>query len=101
MREKFVPQGDGKLIFRQKSYGPTFGGGHDIYIADGSDRNSSTANFPETYNRAGGYKLEYNTDTFRKFSGGDTSSFKVEECEVFRLWDSDIIKPWYAWWQIK
>ena len=52
MMEKFVPQGDEKLIYRRKDYGPTFGGGNDIRIYDGcKDNNSSNANFPTTFNR--------------------------------------------------
>ena len=52
MMEKFVPQGDGNLIFRHKDYGPTFGSGHDIRISDGcNNNNDSYANFPHTYNR--------------------------------------------------
>ena len=60
-----------------------------MHISDGCNSNSdSTANFPTTYNRAGGNKLARNKDTWRMFSGGDTSNFKVEEYEVFRVWYS-------------
>ena len=89
MREKFVPQRDDQLILRHSSYGPTFGGGRDMCISDGCNSNSSSyANFPSTYNRAGENKLAKNKDTWRMFSGGDTSSFRVIEYEVFRVWYS-------------
>ena len=52
MMEKFVPQGDGNLIFRHKDYGPSFGCGCDIRIYDGcNNNNNSYADFPFTYNR--------------------------------------------------
>ena len=77
MREKFVPQGDDHLIKNRSGYGPVFGCA-DIGIYDGCNSNSrSFANFPYTYNRAGGNKLEDNKDTWRMFSGGDTSFFRV------------------------
>ena len=86
MREKFVPQGDEKLIYRYSGWGPTFGG-DDIDIKDDCNSNSnSRANFPHTYNRAGGNKLARNEDTYRMFSG--SYNFRVVEYEVFRVWYS-------------
>ena len=88
MEEKFVPQGDNCLIFRQGRYGPAFGGGggHDIGIADWCNNNEdSYARFPCTYDRPGRDKLERNRDTYRMFSGGDTYNFRVDEYEVFQL----------------
>jgi len=42
-----VPVSDNNLIYSDTSYGPTFGGGYDIYISDNcSTSNSSYANFP-------------------------------------------------------
>ena len=88
MREKFVPQGDDKLIYCCSDRGPIFGD-CDIAILDGCNSNSnSVANFPNTYNRAGGDKLARSKDMYRIFSGGDTYSFRVEEYEVFKLWYS-------------
>ena len=77
MREKFVPQGNGELVYRNSCYGPIFGGGHDIVISDCCNNSSSYADFPNTYNRAGGNKLANNEDTWRMFSGGDTKYFRV------------------------
>ena len=90
MKEKFVPQRDDVLIFNRRDYGPTFGGGSDIAIHDGcNNHNSSHANFPCTYNRKGGNKLERNQNSFHTFSGGYTYHFRVEEYEVFKLWYSE------------
>ena len=88
MGEKFVPQGDDCLINCCRGWGPCFGYGSDMAISDGCNRKNSQANFPTTYNRAGGNKLDKKKDTFRMFSGGDTCHFRVEEYEVFKLWFS-------------
>ena len=42
-----IPQKDNNLILCNKDYGPTFGGGSDIYI---KNRESASASFPYTYN---------------------------------------------------
>ena len=89
MKEKFVPQKEDQLILRYRGYGPIFGGGYDMYISNDCNSNiNSYANFPFTYNRAGGNKLKKGKDTWRMFSGGDTYHFKVVEYEVFKLWYS-------------
>ena len=87
MLEKFVPQGDNYLIQNKNSYGPTFGGGADIYIGDKCNiEKNSRANFPYTYNREGGNKLGNNQTTWTMFSGATNGyKFKVVEYEVFRL----------------
>ena len=86
MKEKFVPQGDEKLIGRYGSFGPTFGSSSDLYISDGCNFNDiSRADFLKTYNRDGGKKLVSNQNNYRKFSGGNTSRFKVLEYEVFQV----------------
>ena len=77
MREKFVAQGDDKLIYRNRNNGPVFGG-DDIDICDGCNKNNkSYANFPWTYNRAGENKLTRGEDTYRMFTGGSTYNFRV------------------------
>jgi hypothetical protein len=63
-------------IFDVPSYGPTFGGGHDIYVPDKSNATDGYTNFPHTY-----------TDTTRKgsvtFSGN--YSFRTSDIEVYKL----------------
>ena len=56
------------------NYGPTFGGGHDIYICD----NSNTSNSSNSY--AG---HTYNNVTYQELTG--TKNFKCLEIEVFEL----------------
>ena len=67
---------DGNNAFYDiSSYGPTFGNGHDIYIANNCTQNvSSNCNFPYAY---GGTKS-------RCLSGG-YYYFKVNEIEVFKI----------------
>ena len=53
MKEKFVPKNSNHLIRQSSPYGPIFGNGPDIYIADSCNvNNHSGARFPITYNRA-------------------------------------------------
>ena len=69
------------------SYGPIFGTGHDIYIADKCNSNSdSYTNFPGSYNRGSGEKIVNNQASKLTFGGvpsGD--SMRIEEYEVFRV----------------
>ena len=85
MKEKFVPQGDNRLILGHQHSGPVFGGGYgnDINITDGCNKNKSYSDFPETYNRENGKKLKNNEETHRLFAGDKT--FKVIEYEVFQF----------------
>ena len=70
LKEKFVPQTDNKLIRRQSGYGPVFGSGYDVAIKDQcNNKNNSYANFPSTYNRAGGSKIEQGQASYEMFSG--------------------------------
>ena len=46
-----VPQRTEYIVYCNPGYGPTFGGGHDLYIANQCGSNtSSSANFGHTYN---------------------------------------------------
>ena len=46
-----------QAIYMNPSYGPTFGGGHDIYIADKANSNiNSYAQIGLSYNRPSGVK---------------------------------------------
>ena len=64
-------------FYNHYSYGPTFGGGHDIRISDNSDRANSYINFGNTY-----------TDTTsrgqRLFTGN--TYFLVSEIEVYQVY---------------
>ena len=66
-------------IFRGSSYGPTFGGGHDIYIADNANSNTdSNTGFGNAYTVPSGVQ-----DGHTILAG--TYSFSPDEVEVFYL----------------
>jgi len=48
---KYANKNDTNHVYFNSSYGPTFGGGHDIHICDNPNLNSNSySNFPTTYN---------------------------------------------------
>ena len=62
-------------IYDNSSYGPTFGNGNDLYIANGCSSNySSYCNFPQSYH---GFKQRILT--------GGVYNFKVDEIEVYQI----------------
>jgi len=64
-------------IYCATNYGPTFGGGHDLYICSNSHScNSSYSNFPSYYNDS----LGHGKTTF-----AGANNFTVSEIEVFRV----------------
>jgi len=64
-------------IYCKSGYGPTFGGGHDLYICSNCNSvGSSYSSFPNSYTDSLGYK---NTT----FAGA--YNFTVSEIEVFRV----------------
>lgn len=68
-------------IYGNNGYGPTFGGGHDIYIADnaGSNTNSYT-NLGHNYVQLAGYK--YGDSSTKNLLAG-SYNFQPHEVEVF------------------
>lgn len=68
-------------IYGNNGYGPTFGGGHDIYIADnaGSNTNSYT-NLGHNYVQPAGYKYG-DSNTGNLLAG--SYNFQPHEVEVF------------------
>ena len=83
---KSTPKDEGNqyAIRRSSGYGPTFGGGHDLYIASdaGSNTKSSTAYFGSTYNLPHGY-THGETNTGSLFGG--SYYFTPSEVEVLYL----------------
>jgi len=66
--------------YNSSGYGPTFGGGHDLYICDGS--NNSTSSYS---NLGYSFKLpkhQYSTTQVKNFLAG-SYNFTCEEIEVF------------------
>ena len=76
-------------IYRDPSYGPTFGGGHDIYIADNANQNANSyANFGTSYSLPNGI-----TDSSTILAG--TRYFSTDEVEVFYLaWT--LLTAWFT-----
>ncbi len=73
-----------KAIADRIDYGPVYGGGHDLCIADKCNQNNSGANFPTSYNC--GSKYQQNQQTYTLFSGATNGyNFRVIEYEVFEV----------------
>ena len=68
------------------SYGPTFGGGHDIYLSDKcNENNGSYTNFPHSYNLASN-PYTNNQASHTAFCGAASGkNFKVIEYEVYKV----------------
>ena len=64
------------------SYGPTFGGGHDIYVSDyASSNTNSHTNLGYTYAAPSGYS--YGSTFARTFLAGSYYNFQPDEVETF------------------
>ena len=85
-KEKYVPNSGNNLIHRYIGYGPIFGGGYDLHLADSCNNNSSSyANFPVSYNRAEN-KIANSQESYANFSGATNGhGFRVVEYEVFQV----------------
>jgi hypothetical protein len=72
-------QNTGNAIYTYNSYGPTFGGGHDIYISnDAASNTNSYTNFNHYYQAPSGV-----SDTNTILAG--TRNFQPSEVEVFHI----------------
>ena len=72
------------MIYCDNRYGPTFGGGHDLYLSDNCNTNNdSFSNFPFTYNLEGPVKYTKNQEDYATFTG--KYRFKVTDYEVFKI----------------
>ena len=66
-------------IYREPGYGPTFGGGHDIYIADNANQNANSyTNFGSSYSLPNEV-----ADSYTILAGA--RYFSPDEVEVFYL----------------
>ena len=73
---------DTSSIYCDDSYGPTFGGGHDLYISSGSNAdNSSYSNLGNSYNFTSAI---YGPNQALSFLAG-SYNFQTSEIEVFAL----------------
>ena len=71
LNDKFYTQ----AIYRSNSYGPIFGGGHDLLIANGCTGNSSSSV----------NKSSYNTGNYNLLGGSSSTSFQVTYYEVYKV----------------
>ena len=70
-----------RSIYSYYNYGPTFGGGHDIYIANNAaSRTSSYSNLGHTYSPPPGYS--YGSSFTQSFLAG-SYNFRPDQVEVF------------------
>ena len=71
-------------IYDCSSYGPTFGGGHDIYVANyASSNGASYTNLGHTYSAPSGYSYG-NSFSYTFLHGqSNTNNFTPDEIETF------------------
>ena len=62
-------------VYRHNSYGPTFGGGHDLYLANSCRSNTSSSCS----------KSSYNTGNNNLLGGSSSTSFQVSYYEVYQV----------------
>lgn len=68
-------------MYGNSNYGPTFGGGHDIYIANNAGSNANSYNnLGHTYVQVAGYK--YQAGNTKNLLAG-TYTYTPQEVEVF------------------
>ena len=69
-------------VYHYYDYGPTFGGGHDIYVPpDYNNSTESYINFPNSYQDTLGKGRSIFTGDYNN----NNSNFKLKEIEVFKL----------------
>ena len=68
-------------LYTCSSYGPTFRGGHDVYIADVAKSNTNSySNLGYNYNQRSDYNV---SDSFNQSLLAGSYNFRVYEVEVF------------------
>ena len=70
-----IDQANQNGIYKNNSYGPCFGGGHDLYLSNSSKNNSSS------YCN----KSSYNTGNNNLLGGTGSTSFQVSNYEVYQV----------------
>ena len=97
LKEKYIPIDESNLIHGYSGYGPTFGDGHDLYLADSCNSNTSSyTNFPHRYNRAGENGIINNQESYTNFAGATNGkNFRVLEYEVFQVLYQWLCSHWF------
>ena len=68
-------QMESSAVYRNNSYGPTFGGGHDLYLANScKSNNNSYCN-----------KSSYSTENVNLLGNGGQTNFQVSSYEVYQV----------------
>jgi len=75
---KLAISGSGNALYDGTSYGPTFGGGHDMHISDGSNANTNSYCYSYSYTYPNGNSGSAGA-SFMLGAG----NFQVAEVEVF------------------
>ena len=76
-----IYRNEGCAIYDHSNYGPTFGGGHDIYISDTCNQNTgNNSNFGFTYRSP----FQYDSNESRNYLAG-SYNFQVSDYEVFLI----------------
>jgi hypothetical protein len=84
-KDKFTIKNPSSALFGHSSYGPTFGGGHDIYIYDSSNLyNVSYSNFGHSFCLPAGYTFGGNA---QNFLAGNYNKWLVDEIEVYQIYN--------------
>jgi len=74
--------GKGNSTYGCSTYGPTWGGGHDLYLVSGCDKSTgSYSNLGYSFQLTG---QTYNTTTIKNFLAG-SYNFTVSEIEVYKI----------------
>ena len=82
-KDKFSVKLEEHALIGYPSYGPTFGGGHDIHICDQSNTQiGSYSNFGNSYNLPNGYTYNGNA---RDFLAGNYKQWTTTEIEVYQI----------------
>jgi hypothetical protein len=70
-------------MYNLSSYGPTFGGGHDLHLCDNSNTvNGSYCNLGHTYKCPDG--IAYTSNEAKNYLTG-SYNFMVDEIEVYKI----------------
>ena len=76
-----IYQNNGNAIYGQQNYGPTFGGGHDFYLYNNCNQNTSSySNLGYTYRSP----FQYNTEQSKNHLAG-CYNFQVSDYEVLSI----------------
>jgi hypothetical protein len=62
-------------VYNMPSYGPTFGGGHDLYICDRSNVNKGSFTYPGSYSGI----------SSNAYLAGTFNTWRTDEIEVFQI----------------